>query len=127
MREHYEGDAMPASLLNNWPAYYAYNLLIWGRFEMQQGNQARALSLMEYALRIHRVSRIHFSVLWRSGPQPWKEHGGIKPGLYRLICSVEQDVHMLRLIGVCPDDSWQQPMTPGGRPALYRTLVNQTR
>ena len=125
MREHYVGESMPASLLNNWPAYYAYNLLMWGRHEMRQGNQSLALSLMEYALRIHRVSRIHFNVGWRKGPQPWKEHGGIKPGLPRLLRTVEQDVHMLRLIGVSPDDSWQHPITPGGRSALYRTLVDR--
>ena len=127
MRKHYVGDAMPASLLSNWPAYYAYNLLIWGRHEMQQGNHARALSLMEYALAMHRSSRVHFDVIWRSGPQPWKESGGVKPGLSALLRAATQDVHMLRLIGTAPDDAWQQPLVPGGRPALYRSVVSPAR
>ena len=127
MREHYVGEAMPASLLSNWPAYYAYNLLIWGRYEMQQGNHAKALSLMEYALKIHEVSALRFDVTWRKGDQPWNEYGGIKPGFPQLLQTVKRDVHMLRLIGTLPDDSWQQPMTPGGKPAMYRKLVNRER
>lgn len=127
MRESYAGESMPASLLNNWPAYYAYNLLMWGRYEMQQGNHARALSLMDYALKMNSVSRIHFNVIWRSGAQPWREHGGIKPELPQQIRVAKQDVHMLRLICPQPDDSWQLPAQPGGRPALYRSLVNQAR
>ncbi len=125
MRRHYVGESMPASLLNNWPAYYAYNLLIWGRSEMQQGNHARALSLMDYALRMNRLSRIAFNPVWRSGPQPWRKHGGIKPELPQLLRTAERDVQMLRLIGTAPDDSWQRPLEQGGRPALYRTLLSK--
>ncbi len=127
MRDNYAGDSMPASLLCNWPAYYAYNLLTWGRYEMQQGNLAKALSLMEYALKIHSVSTMRFDVTWRKGPQPWNEYGGVKPGFPQLLRRVKQDVHMLRLVGIKPDDDWQKPMTRGGKPALYRTLINQIR
>lgn len=125
MRENYVGESMPGSLLNNWPAYYAYNLLIWGRNEMQQGNHSRALSLMSDALAINRVHRIHFNPIWRSGPQPWNEHGGIKPGLPALIRNCELDCRMLRAIGTQPDDSWQQPCTPGGKTALYRSSIRK--
>lgn len=127
MRENYTGLGMSSSCLNNWPAYYAYNLLTWGRYEMQQGNHAKALSLMDYALKMNSVSRVHFDVLWRSGAQPWKESGGVKPGLSRLMRAAQQDVHMLRLLQVCPDDSWQAPLSPGGKTALYRSLVNRAR
>lgn len=127
MRENYVGQGMPSSCLNNWPAYYAYNLLIWGRYEMQQGNHAKAISLMDYALKMNAVSRVHFNVQWRSGAQPWKENGGIKPALPQLLRAAQQDVHMLRLLQVCPDDSWQSPLAPGGKPALYRSWVNRAR
>ena len=127
MRENYVGDSMPASSLNRWPAYYAYNLLIWGRSEMQKGNHARALSLLNDALALHSVCRIYFNPTYRSGPQPWKEHGGIKPNLPRLIRNCELDRRMLRAIGTIPDDSWQQPYTPGGKPALYRAMLRRAR
>ncbi len=126
MRTVYVGDSMPGSMLSNWPAYYAYNLLIWGKYELQQGNHAVAYSLLDYALKLHEQKRIGFNPVWRSGPQPWKAHGGIKPGLPRLIESVCRDVRMLRLIQLQPDDSWMHPLVPGGRAALYQHLVKKT-
>lgn len=127
MRENYVGESMPASLLNNWPAYYAYNLLIWGRSEMQRGNHGKALSLLEYALAMDAVNHTGFNPVWRSGPQPWSEHGGIKPGLRKLIENCKLDVRMLRAIGNCPDDSWKQPYTPGGKSALYQSMLLKKR
>ncbi len=127
MRERYVGDAMPGTRLCNWPAYYAYNLLLWGRFEMQQGNHDRALSLLDYALSMHARSHISFGVPWRGGEQPWKQHGGVKPGCRKLIETARADLRLLRLIGAQPDDSWMLPRTPGGRGILYRPLVDKKR
>lgn len=124
MRAAYVGEAMPASLLNNWPAYYAYNLLVWGRYEMQRGNHAKALSLLDYALKMGVLSGHAFNPIYRSGPQPWREHGGIKPFLRKLCETCERDVRVLRAVGTRPDNSWMLPVTPGGRPALYRSLVD---
>lgn len=126
MREKYVGDAMPRTVLNNWPGHYAHNLLLWGRHEMQRGNHALALSLLDYALRINSVCYMSFDPIWRSGAQPWKESGGVKPGLRRLLESCETDLRLLRLTGVQPDDSWKRPMAPGGRSALYRSYVGKT-
>lgn len=127
MRQMYEGDGMKCACLANWPAYYAFNLLRWGREEMRKGNHGVALSMFEYALKMNEKSRISFSVTYRKGPQPWKEYGGIKPGLPALLQTTRRDVSMLRMIGARPDDSWQQPMEPGGKPALYCSLVRQAR
>ncbi len=127
LRSSYTGNAMRGSLLSNWPAYYAYNLLLRGRHEMQSGHHALALSMMQYALNINKVYRISFDPVYRKGLQPWKESGGVKPGHARLIQMAEKDVHLLRLIGTIPDDSWQQPMSPGGKPALYQAWQNQGR
>lgn len=123
MRENYVGESMPASLLNNWPAYYAYNLLIWGRSEMQRGNHGKAFSLLQYALAMDAAHYTSFNPVWRSGPQPWNEHGGIKPGLRKLIENCKLDVRMMRAVGTLPDDSWKQPYTPGGKPALYQSML----
>lgn len=125
MRDKYPGDGLTWSLLNNWPAYYSLNLIFWGRHEMQQGRRGRALSMLDYGLKIHGWQRISFKPVWRVGPQPWKETGGIRPGLYKLIEAARTDLHLLRLTGVQPDDSWQQPLTPGGRPSLYRAVVQK--
>jgi tetratricopeptide (TPR) repeat protein len=125
LRSSYAGNAMPGSLLTNWPAYYAYNLLLRGRHEMQSGHHALALSMMQYALNINKVNRITFDPAYRKGQQPWRESGGVKPGHAKLIQTAEKDVHLLRLIGTAPDDSWQQPMAPGGKPALYQAWQNQ--
>ena len=125
MREYYVGDSMPDSCLNDWPSYYGYNLLIWGRYEMQQGNHARALSLLTYALALDKATHLNFTLTWRKGPQPWNEYGGIKPGLRRFVKDCEVDVRMLRAIGVQPDDSWRQAYTPGGKPALYGELLRK--
>lgn len=127
MREHFVGDAMPGTMLCNWPSYYAYNLLLWGRFEMQQGNHGRALSLLDYALSMHARNYISFGVPHRGGEQPWKQHGGVKPGCHKLIETARADLRLLRLIGTQADDSWMLPMTPGGRSALYRSLVKKMR
>lgn len=125
MRENFADGVLLGSVLTNWPAYYAYNLLIWGRYEMLQGNQRKALSLMDYAMRIHARNRIGFDVVWRQSEQPWKEQGGVKPQLRRLIDSARTDLHLLRLTGVQPDDTWMLPMTPGGKGALYRSIVEK--
>ena len=127
MRENYVGDSMPASSLNNWPAYYAYNLLTWGRYEMQQGNHGKALSLLEYALAMDGTRHMQFNPIWRQGPQPWKEQGGVKPGLRTLIGNCKLDVRMLRAIGTQPDDSWKHPYSPGGKPALYQAMLLKKR
>ena len=81
--------------------------------------------MLDYGLKIHGWQRISFKPVWRVGPQPWKETGGIRPGLYKLIEAARTDLRLLRLTGVQPDDSWQQPLTPGGRPSLYRALVQK--
>lgn len=126
-RTSYASCDMPASLLNNWPGYYAYHLLRRGRFEMQQGNHALALSMLEHSLAIRKKKSMSFDPIWRQGNQPWKEHGGVKPGIRQLLKAAEADLHMLRLIGTQPDDSWMQPLAPGGKPALYRSFVKKPR
>lgn len=125
MRKHYVGDSMPYTLLNNWPGYYAYNLLLWGRSEMQQGRHAVAMSMFDYAHRMRKIQSFNFNPVHRMGEQPWKDYGGVKPGKNRVIQMAESDLRLLHHTGVQPDDSWQRPLTPGGRPALYRTYVNQ--
>ena len=127
MRRCYPVGGMRRTLQNNWPAYYAYNLLLRGRQELQQGNQSTALSMLLYGLRMNERNGINFNVVHRQGEQPWKKHGGIKPNMQRFISSCWSDVRLLRLIGTEPDDSWKAPMEPGGQPALYQALGEKAR
>ena len=123
MREHYVRE-MPPAMLNNWPAYYAYNLLVWGRYDMQTGHHASALSKINYALAINKKYRMGFTPVYRSGLAPWKKQGGVKRFVQKLVETSRNDARILRYIGTRPDDSWMQPMSPGGRPALYRSVVD---
>ena len=70
---------------------------------------------------------MQFNPIWRQGPQPWKEQGGVKPGLRTLIGNCKLDVRMLRAIGTQPDDSWKHPYSPGGKPALYQAMLLKKR
>ena len=125
MRECYAGDGMQPAMLNNWPAYYAYNLLVWGRHDMQTGNHAAALSKMKYALAINQKYRMNFTPAYRGGAAPWKKQGGVKSFVQKLVETSRNDIRVMRFIGTRPDDSWMQPMTPGGKPALYSSVVGE--
>lgn len=127
MRQYYIGEAMPYSGLNAWPSYYAYNLMIWGRYELSQGNHALALSLLQYAFDMHKYQRIGFEIKYRYGDKPWELYGGVKPGLSRLITMAASDLHLLRNMELQADDSWQKSAYPGGKTALYRSWVEKVR
>lgn len=127
MRENYAGDCMRGTMLTNWPAFYTLNLLMWAREDMRNSRFASALSKFEYAMCINSWRRTDFNLPYWGKDMPWKEHGGIKPWLPGFIKSCQRDVRLLRMLGVQPDDAWQQPMTPGGHPSLYRAVVEKAR
>ncbi|MBR5185251.1 MAG: hypothetical protein IKW19_03020, partial [Akkermansia sp.] len=78
---------------------------------------------LQYALDMDAANYTSFNPVWRSGPQPWKEQGGVKPRLRKLIENCKLDVRMLRAVGTTPDDSWKQPYNPGGKSALYQSML----
>ena len=122
MRRMYPGDGLPNCMLNNWASYYILNLLEWGQNEMLAGRIARAYSMMEYAFNIsrHKSHGIDFLLRYRSGEQPWADYGGVKPNLRPFLEARRGDIALFRNLKVEKDDSWQQPLEPGGKPALYR-------
>ena len=125
MRENYYGDAMPGTCLNNWPAYYTLNLLMWAREDMANGQHGLALSKMTYALKIHRWRYTSFTLLYRPGDGPWRKRDGIKPWLRDMVQGCQRDVRLLEMLGARPDDRWRQPMSPGGKPSLYSSIVDK--
>lgn len=125
MRRMYHGSQMRASMLALWPAHYAYHLLQWGRYELRMGQRARALSLLEHALKMDKVRRIDFFLAYRGGDPAWlKEHRKQHRRPVE-IQHVYTDVRLLRKIGIQPDDSWKAPMAPGEQPAMYSSLIEK--
>ncbi len=122
MRRMYPGDGLRNCMLNNWAAFYVLNLLEWGQNEMFAGRTERGYSMMEYAFNIarHAGYTTDFLLRWRAGDQPWTEYGGVKPNLKPFMEARRSDVALCRLLKIEKDDSWQQPLEPGGKPALYQ-------
>ena len=125
-RNMYVGDGMGNTSLARWHSYYAHHLLLWGCHELRTGHPERALSLLDYALIMHKKNYIHFRMPYRSGEQPWMQHGGIKSYVPKLVKDVQRDVQFMKKLGIQPDDAWQLPLEPGGKPALYRRLLDKT-
>lgn len=119
-RRSYAGDGMPGTRLANWPAYYALNLLHWGRSECDKGNVSKGYSIIDYALNIHSFNSIHFRIPYGRSSKPWEEGDGYKPGLNNFIIACKTDAVLMGSMGVQKDDSWKEPLEEGGKPALYR-------
>ena len=121
MRRMYPGDGLANCMLNNWASYYVVNLLEWGQREMLAGRTERAYSMMDYAFNIARHPNYYpdFLLRYRFGEQPWAEYGGVKPNLGPFLKARKGDVNLFRILKIEKDDSWQQPLEPGGKPALY--------
>lgn len=122
LRRHYVGDGMNACMLVTWPSYYSMNLLQWAQLELSAGHLGRARSMFNYAFRVK-----HFmpNTTWRYGVKTWTEGGSPRRKSFVNVCRT--DAATLNALGVPEDHSWQQPMEPGGKPALYRRwgLPNQ--
>ncbi len=116
MREHYMPDGQPKSSFANWPGYYGMNLLHWGHQHMRAGDHATALSMMEYALNLWG----HSGGFWYNSPRARKVADMRNKAIGVYAAARRVDVDMMRAIGVQKDDSWMQPMRPGGPAALYQ-------
>lgn len=119
-RESYEGDGMQRTILTDWVGNYMMHLLLWGRHELDSGHRERALSILQYAIKLSKHSYLSFDYAYRSGEHVWQQNGGYKPLLNNLLQCSKLDVSLLRRMQVEPDDSWMQPMRLGGKPVLYR-------
>lgn len=119
-RRSFAGDGLPRMQNTSWPAFYFYNLILWGQDCWVRGDMPGAYSRMSYALNM--LSNAHLPIVytarycydaWSATPEQqayWKTY----------LAARKQDVALFKALGVQPDDSWMQPMEPGGKPALYR-------
>lgn len=119
-RRYYPGDGLPGAQSASWPTFYFYNLILWGQDCWLRGDMPGAYSRMAYALNMRKNTNLTLGApprychnAWQSTPEQqayWKTY----------LASRKQDVRLFKALGITPDDSWMQPMEPGGKPALYR-------
>lgn len=117
-RHYYPGDGMPLMWSASWPYFYYYNLMTWGHACMMRGDVAGAYSRIRFALEVHRKTKLY--VLYYRPWDTWYIPPEQKNTDEAYLKARRQDVKLFELQGVKPDDSWMEPMEPGGKPALYR-------
>lgn len=118
LRRCYPGDGPDDTRLSKWVSYYCINLLQWAQQTMSAGDAAAAHSMMACAREIARHGSVMPSTVYRQGIRSWDEGGSPARRLFVKNCWMDLDV--LEALGVPRDDSWQNPLEPGGKPSLYR-------
>lgn len=120
-RRYYSGDGPDRTLHGDWANMYALNLLRRGQAQWSSGNQAMAYSLLQYGLKIVQAQPGGWSAdfPYRADERVWLRKGRYMPKWYPYLKAREQDVTVLRMLNVVPDDSWQAP-DASGKPSLYR-------
>lgn len=120
-RRYFPGDGPDVTFQGDWACMYALNLLRRGQYLWATGEQAKGYSLMIYALRITKTQ----PYTWRADHphrkdvHVWSVNGKYMPEWHQYLKARRQDVAIMRMLKVEPDDSWQAP-DASGKPALYR-------
>lgn len=120
-RQFYSADGSDRTALGDWANMYALNILRRGQYLWATGNLPAAYSLMRYGLSIVQSQSRNWSIdmSYRRQEHLWQESGKYMPQWQSYIKSREQDVAVMKMLKVEPDDSWQAP-DASGKPALYR-------
>ncbi len=121
MRRYYPQEGFSRCGTCNWPFYYYYNLLRWSFTLLEEGKQERGMSMAEYALNMQK--NVSFYV-----PKSQYENGnewvgelliGMVTDAKSIAKTLKKRLEVLKKVGEQKDDSWMQPMEPGGKTALY--------
>lgn len=120
-RQHYPADGSDRTDHGDWANMYALNLLRRGQYLWASGHLPAAYSLMSYGLRIVKSQLGNWSIdmVYRQQEHLWQDSGHYMPKWQSYIKAREQDVAVMKMLKVEPDDSWQAP-DASGKPALYR-------
>ncbi len=117
-RQYYPGDGPDNTRLSCWATFYAANLQKWAQQELNNNNNlGQALSMHNYATNITQGRGFIPGALYRSGIKTWTQGGTPEQKAFQRAC--RSDLALLRAINPPQDHSWQLPLTPGGKPALY--------
>ena len=118
LRRSYPGDGPENTRLTHWVSYYGSNLLQWAQQTMTSGDAATAHSMLDCARKISRHASFSPSTMYRQGIRlsSWRA----SPEHHRFVENCWLDLTTLQSLEIPLDDSWQNPLEPGGKPSLYR-------
>ena len=116
-RRYYPEDGPDNNILSPWATFYTANLQLWGMQHIEKGDLGTALSMLNYAAKMSRKTGYLPAAKYRNGVRSWVDLGSQSQRLYQRSCKA--DLATLRAINPPQNHSWQQPMTEGGKPALY--------
>ncbi len=116
-RYYYPEDGPGNNNLSPWATFYTANLQHWGMQHIEKGDLGTALSMLNYADKLAKITGYIPNAQYRSGVRSWVHLGSDSQKLYQRSCRA--DLATLRAINPPQNHSWQQPLTEGGKPALY--------
>ena len=116
-RHYYPGDGPDNNILSPWATFYTANLQLWGMQHIEKGDLGTALSMLNYADKLAKKTGYIPNAQYRSGVRSWVQWGSKSQRLFQKSCRA--DLTTLRAINPPENHSWQQPITKGGKPALY--------
>jgi len=121
MRRYYPQEGYVFCRTCNWPFYYWYNLLRRGASLLEEGKQEAGMSMAEYALNMQKFVMLYASNRRCVSQDEWIETGpaGMIKDAETLAKVLKKRLKVLKKVGEKKDDSWMQPMEPGGKTALY--------
>ena len=121
MRRYYPQEGYPFCWGCNWPFYYYYNLLRWSVALMEEGQTEKGMSMAEYALNMQKSVR--FIVGGRRNVKPDEcitmGLAGVSMEALAITKTLRNRLKLMKKLNLQKDDSWMQPLEPGGKTALY--------
>lgn len=121
MRRYYPQEGYVFCRTCNWPFYYWHNLLRRSASLLEEGKQEVGMSMAEYALNMQKFVMFYASNRRYVSQDEWIETGpaGMIKEAEVLAKVLKKRLKVLQKVGEKKDDSWMQPMEPGGKTALY--------
>ncbi len=120
-RTYYPADGPDNRQISCWATIYTAHLQQWGHSLLLTDDLSKAWSMLDYADKLAKktgyIPSSHHN--YRSNRRE-KIGTGILPRQQALQRGYAKELAVLRYINPPKDDSWMQPMQPGGKPALYQ-------
>lgn len=119
-RRYYPGDGPANVQFDQWATFYAAHLQKWGHHVLATTDDiGLAYSILAHAEAIATTKGGYIpGAMYRSGPRTWTQGGSDRERALQK--SYRRDLQLLHAINPEKNDSWKQPLTPGGKPALYQ-------
>lgn len=121
MRRYYPQEGYSYRGTCNWPFYYYYNLLRWSAALLEDGKQEKGMSMAEYVLNMRKSVIPHVAQTRHVGHDVKVRmgHDDMVKDSKVIAKWLGKRLRLMRKLGVQKDDSWMEPMEPGGKTAIY--------